>query len=80
MGQYKSKNHRPPLAKHAPGARASASSGSDAWRATPPTRMLIRKEDAASMTRLRVASGPPAKKDRGNAVQYDPQRPASTAR
>ena len=52
---------RPLTVKHSPGVRESASSGSDAWRTTPPTRMFIRKEDVASMIRLRVPSGPPAK-------------------
>ena len=39
---------QPPLVKHAPGVWQSSSSGSDAWRATPPTQMLIPNEDAAS--------------------------------
>ena len=36
---------QPPLSKDAAGVWEAAS-GSDAWRAIPPTRMLIRNEDA----------------------------------
>ena len=47
--------------KHAPGVWESASSGPRAWRETPPARMFIRKEDAATMVILTVPAGPPAK-------------------
>ena len=42
------------------GVWESVSSGSDAWRANPPTRMLIRNEDAARVT---VPSGVLAKRN-----------------
>ena len=49
-----------PWSKHA--ARVwEAASGSDSRRATPPSRMLIRSEDAASMVRLRILPDSPAK-------------------
>ena len=45
---------RPLPVKYAPGVRESASYGSHAWRETPLTRMLVQKEDAANVVRLRV--------------------------
>ena len=57
---------QPPLVKYAPGVLESSSSGSC------ETRMLIRKEDAASMVSLRVPSSLPAKgQSRGKAGQCD---------
>ena len=41
----------PPQRKQPPLIEAS---GSDAWRATPPTRMFIRNEEAASVIRQRI--------------------------
>ena len=69
-----------PSQEHSPGARESASTGSYAWRENPPTRMLIRKEDAASTARLKVQSGARAKSKRGKVGQCDPQRAASATR
>ena len=43
---------QPPLVKHAEGVWDSPSPGCDAWTVNPPTRMLIRNEDAASLIRL----------------------------
>ena len=51
---------RPPLVMHA-GCGELASSGSDAWRSIPPTRMLIQSEDAASLVRLGTPLGRSAK-------------------
>ena len=34
---------------------------SNSWRLVPPSRMLIRSEDAASIIRLRFSTSPPAK-------------------
>ena len=42
-----------PLAKLAAGVREAASSASDAWRTSPPTRMWIRNK--ANMIRLRIS-------------------------
>ena len=56
---------QPPLVKHAAVVWEVASSGSDACRANLPTRMLIRSDDVASMTRLRI---PPGRQANGKAV------------
>ena len=69
----------PPLVKHAAGVWEAASSGSDAWRATPPTRMLIRKGDAASMIGLRILPNPATSGKQVSFSKYDPQRTAITA-
>ena len=64
------------LVKHAPGVWQSSSSGSDAW-----TRILIRKEDAASTIRLRTPQGPPAKAQEIRiARMIDSQRASSATR
>ena len=47
----------PPVVKHAEGVWEAASLGSNAWRATSPTRTLIRNSDAANLILLRVPSG-----------------------
>ena len=52
MKQYK----QPLLVKYAPGVLESSSFRSYAWKETLPTRMLIWKEDAANIVRLRVPS------------------------
>ena len=52
---------QPQLVKHDAGVWEAASTVSDAGRATPPTRMLIRNEDAAHMTMLRIPLGRLAK-------------------
>ena len=59
---------------HAAGMWESAPSGSDAWRVTPPIRLLIRKADAASLRRLRTPRGPPAK---GTAVMLSCMIPSA---
>ena len=62
---------RPPLVMHA-GCGELASSGSDAWRSIPPTRMLIPSEDAASMVRLRT---PPGRSAKGRGVMLSSAPP-----
>ena len=62
------------------GSVESASSGSDVWRITPPTRKLIRNDDAARLIRLGNSAGPSGERIGGNAVQYASQHAASTAR
>ena len=65
----------PPQRKAATdGQICSRSMGSDAWRATPTSRVLIREEDAAIITRLRVPSRPPAQ---GNEVRLASMIPST---
>ena len=49
-------------------------------RETPPTRMLIRKEDAASVMRLRTPQGIQPKRKKRKDSQYNSHRAASASR
>ena len=51
------------------------SSGSHAWKGIPPTRILIRKEDAASLTRFRTPQGPPVKAQEARIGSLVPSAP-----